>query len=51
MLGDDDDDFDALFDPDLGGSTSNDDGTGKATKKHYTELYQLLSDASIGRFK
>jgi hypothetical protein len=49
-LGDDDDDFDALFDPDTDASTSNDDGTGKATKKHYGELYQLLSDAAIGRF-
>ncbi|UJR27743.1 hypothetical protein I4U23_009018 [Adineta vaga] len=49
-LGDDDDDFEALFDPDADTSTSNDDGTGKATKKHYSELYQLLTDATIGRY-
>ncbi|CAF1078355.1 unnamed protein product [Adineta steineri] len=47
---DDEDEFDTLFGPDAEASASNDDGTGKATKKHYSELYQLLSDATIGRF-
>jgi hypothetical protein len=45
-----DDDIDALYDPDIEALAANNDGTGKATKKHYAELFQLISDAAIGRF-
>lgn len=48
--GQDDDDFGTLFDPDIEALAANNDGTGKATRKHYTELFQLISDAAIGRF-
>lgn len=48
--GQDDDDFNTLFDPDIEALATNNDGTGKATKKHYAELFQLISDAAIGRF-
>jgi hypothetical protein len=44
------DDLGGLFDPDIEALASNNDGTGKATKKHLTELFQLISDAAIGRF-
>jgi hypothetical protein len=48
--GHDEDDVGATFDPDIEALASNNDGTGKVTKKHYTELFQLISDAAIGRF-
>ncbi|CAF2606938.1 unnamed protein product [Rotaria sp. Silwood2] len=48
--GPDDDDNSGLFDPDVEALASNNDGTGKATKKHYAELFQLISDAAVGRF-
>ena len=44
------DDIGALFDPDIEALAANNDGTGKATRKHYAELFQLISDAAIGRF-
>ncbi|CAF4253930.1 unnamed protein product [Rotaria socialis] len=48
--GGDDDDMGALFDPDVEALASNSDGTGKTTKKHYVELLQLITDATMGRF-
>ena len=39
-----------FVDPDVEALLSNSDGTGKATKKHYAELFQIISDAAIGRF-
>lgn len=45
-----DDDVSALYDPDIEAIAANNDGTGKATKKHYAELFQLIADAAIGRF-
>ncbi|CAF1199278.1 unnamed protein product [Rotaria magnacalcarata] len=48
--GADDDDMGALFDPDVEALASNNDGTGKTTKKHYAELFQLIADAAVGRF-
>ena len=47
---DDDDDFGDLLDSDLEAMTANNDGTGKATKKHYAELFQLIADVAMGRF-
>jgi hypothetical protein len=49
-VGHDDDDMGTLFDPDIEALAANKDGTGKPTKKHYTELFQLINDAAIGRF-
>src|SRR5690606_1915934 len=49
-IGGDDDDGGLLFDPDIEALAANKDGTGKPTKKHYAELFQLISDAAIGRF-
>lgn len=46
----DDEEMGLLFDPDIEALAANSDGTGKATKKHFSELFQLLSDAAIGRF-
>lgn len=46
----DDEEMGMYFDPDIEALAANSDGTGKATKKHFTELFQLLSDAAIGRF-
>ena len=48
--GQDEDDMGGLFDPDIEALAANNDGTGKATKKHYAELFQLISDAAVGRF-
>jgi hypothetical protein len=48
--GQDEEDMGALFDPDVEALAANSDGTGKTTRKHYTELFQLISDAAIGRF-
>ncbi|CAF3432647.1 unnamed protein product [Rotaria sp. Silwood1] len=45
-----DDDTGGLFDPDVEALASNSDGTGKATRKHIAELFQLISDAAMGRF-
>ena len=47
---DDEDDFGGLFDPDMAALAANKDGTGKVTKKHTAELFQLISDAALGRF-
>ena len=47
---DDEDDFGGLFDPDMAALAANKDGTGKVTKKHTAELFQLISDAAMGRF-
>jgi hypothetical protein len=49
-VGQDDDDGGLLFDPDIEALAANKDGTGKPTKKHFAELFQLISDAAIGRF-
>jgi hypothetical protein len=49
-IGQDEDDIGALSDPDIEALASNNDGTGKATRKHYSELFQLIADAAIGRF-
>ena len=46
----DDDEINSIFDPEIEALASNDDGTGKATKKHFAELFQLISDAAIGRY-
>lgn len=48
--GQDEDDLNGLLDPDVEALASNSDGTGKANRKHYAELFQLISDATIGRF-
>ena len=47
---DDEEDFGGMFDPDIAAIASNKDGTGKATRKHTAELFQLISDAALGRF-
>ena len=50
VMAHDDDEMGMLFDPDIEALAANSDGTGKTTRKHFTELFQLLSDAAIGRF-
>jgi hypothetical protein len=48
--GPDEDDIGTLYDPDIEALAANNDGTGKVNKKHYSELFQLISDAAVGRF-